>query len=142
MFCPNPECVDFVSDGRPGEYRDDVLVCPRCGTTLVHQLPAGWPGDQEPQETLPPRQWGGEPEPVFACSDPTELAVVRSILEGAGIPVLTGGEESFDAFTGHRSAHRFTPGAGSVAILVPSDMAEEARELLRVVEEGEAPEDL
>jgi hypothetical protein len=39
MFCPNRECLDFEETGEPGEYRDDIEVCPKCGTRLVHERP-------------------------------------------------------------------------------------------------------
>jgi hypothetical protein len=37
MYCPNRECIDFEETGEPGEYRDDVEVCPKCGARLVHE---------------------------------------------------------------------------------------------------------
>jgi hypothetical protein len=39
MYCPNPECIDFVQDGIHGEYVDTVTVCPKCGTALVAEMP-------------------------------------------------------------------------------------------------------
>lgn len=39
MFCPNPGCIDFVQDGIHGEYVDTVTVCPKCGATLVPEVP-------------------------------------------------------------------------------------------------------
>ena len=39
MYCPNRECVDFEETGEPGEYRDDIEVCPKCGARLVHARP-------------------------------------------------------------------------------------------------------
>ena len=136
MLCPNPECPDHVAGGEPGEYRAHVEVCPVCGTPLVHALPEGWPQGEEPDDSKPtPRDWHGEPEPVFECTDPTEVAVVKSILDGAGIPYLTRGEETFDALRGVRSAVRFNPLAGQVRFLVPSDLADEATALLEELEE-------
>ena len=35
MYCPNPECPDYLEDGFPGEYVETVSVCPKCGTRLV-----------------------------------------------------------------------------------------------------------
>ena len=136
MLCPNPECPDYLADGEPGEYRPHVEVCPVCGTPLVHALPEGWPQGEEPDDGPPaPRSWHGEPEPVFECTDPTEVPVIKSILDGAGIPYLTRGEERFDALRGGRSAARFNPLAGRVVFLVPSDLAEEAADLLQEVED-------
>ena len=39
MFCPNDECPDFVNTGLRSEYRDDVMVCPYCGSTMVAERP-------------------------------------------------------------------------------------------------------
>lgn len=39
MFCPNRDCVDFKESGAPGEYREGILVCPRCGARLVPDPP-------------------------------------------------------------------------------------------------------
>ena len=41
MYCPNPDCPDVQETGEPGEYRDDVRVCPKCGAELI----SGAPGD-------------------------------------------------------------------------------------------------
>jgi hypothetical protein len=35
VYCPNPDCPDRVATGNPGEYRDDVVSCPVCGTELL-----------------------------------------------------------------------------------------------------------
>ena len=40
MYCPNPDCPDVQESGEPGEYRDDVRVCPKCGAELVPGTPA------------------------------------------------------------------------------------------------------
>ncbi len=47
MYCPNPECLDFVQDGVHGEYVDTVSVCPKCGARLV----AGSPPEEPPERT-------------------------------------------------------------------------------------------
>ena len=39
-------------------------------------------------------------EVVLETMDATEAAVVKSLLEGAGIPYLTRGEDAYDAFRG------------------------------------------
>ncbi len=41
MFCPNRECPDFRALGAPGEYREGIEVCPKCGARLVWEAPAG-----------------------------------------------------------------------------------------------------
>ena len=53
--CPNPECPDLLAHGRPGEYRDEIDVCPYCGTPLQWgppPAPAGREGALPPLEDL------------------------------------------------------------------------------------------
>ncbi len=40
MFCPNPECPDVLESGHPGEYREGIASCPKCGAALVAEPPA------------------------------------------------------------------------------------------------------
>jgi hypothetical protein len=35
MICPNAECPDRIISGIPGEYRDGIEKCPKCGSDLV-----------------------------------------------------------------------------------------------------------
>ncbi len=69
-------------------------------------------------------------EVVFETIDATEVAIVKSLLEGAGIPHLTRGEDQYDAFRGAFRGTVFSPHGRPVAFLVPASMAEEARLLL------------
>ena len=39
MYCPNRACPDFQESGEPGEYRDEIRVCPKCGARLVAEPP-------------------------------------------------------------------------------------------------------
>jgi hypothetical protein len=39
VFCPNRDCPDFQGSGVPGEYREDIMVCPKCGASLVREPP-------------------------------------------------------------------------------------------------------
>ena len=39
MYCPNRECPDFKQTGVPGEFVEDVTVCPFCGSALVKEMP-------------------------------------------------------------------------------------------------------
>ena len=34
MICPNPECPDMLRYGFPGEYREGLEACPKCGARL------------------------------------------------------------------------------------------------------------
>jgi uncharacterized Zn finger protein (UPF0148 family) len=39
MYCPSCECPDFKQTGVPGEFVEDVTVCPFCGSALVEEMP-------------------------------------------------------------------------------------------------------
>jgi hypothetical protein len=131
MFCPNDECPDFLNTGLRAEYREDIPVCPFCGTTLVAVLAEG---ADEGTSGLPvkPRVADDEVmEPVIEATDLPEVAIIRSILDGAAIPFITSGEDRFNAFRGvFAGASIFNPRARGVVFSVPSRMADEARALL------------
>jgi len=78
-------------------------------------------------------------EVVLETIDPTEVAVVKSLLDAAGIPYLTRGEDPFDAFRGAFRGTVFAPAGRPVTFLVPADMAEDARLLLQ--QQGELPDE-
>lgn len=108
------------------EWREGITRCPDCDVPLV---------DSPPE----PSRDEAELIPVFETSDADTLPVVKSALDAAGIPYLVQGDESFGllpaggGFFGKR-------GLG-VAILVPADRAEEARELLAADAASEPPLD-
>lgn len=135
MYCVNPECPDVDTTGRPGEYREGVWQCPYCGAALVHspEPPAADPGEQSCGASH-----CREPEPVVETSDPAELEIIKSILDGAGIPYQVEGAERFRALLGGGTAFRFNPAGGSVIVVVPAEFAEEARGMLTEI----APEEL
>jgi hypothetical protein len=139
MYCPNDDCPDLAASGLRAEYRDDIGVCPYCGTPLVSERPP----DPAPAEGGdPPRQgpWiadDEELEPVIEATDPTEVPIIRGMLEAAGIPFLTRGEDPLIAFPGaFAGASIFNPGSRGVIFVVPSRMADEARALLDALETG------
>ncbi len=39
MYCPNRECPDFKQTGVPGEFVEEITVCPFCGSALVKEMP-------------------------------------------------------------------------------------------------------
>lgn len=141
MFCPNFKCPDFAATGKHGEYRDEIAACPYCGEALVESPPDPAEPPAEMSEIVDdgpiPNQPGDDLEPVFETSDPTEVTVVRSLLDAQGIPHVVVGEERFDAFRGVLSPFRFNPRAGLVAFLVSSPYAEIAREILAEIETSE-----
>jgi hypothetical protein len=77
-------------------------------------------------------------EIVLETINATEVAIVKSLLEAAGIPYLTRGEDAYDAFRGAFRGTVFNPLGRPVAFLVPASMAEDARLLL---EGGELPDE-
>ena len=70
-------------------------------------------------------------EVVLETIDATEVAVVKTLFEEAGIPYLTRGEDQYDAFRGAFRGTVFNPRGRPVAFLVPAGMAADARLLLR-----------
>lgn len=70
-------------------------------------------------------------EIVLETIDAAEVAVVKSLLDAAGLPYVTRGEDQFDAFRGAFRGTVFSPAARPVTFLVPADMAEDARLLLQ-----------
>ena len=77
-------------------------------------------------------------EVVLETVDPTEVAIIKSLFEGANIRYLTRGEDQYDAFRGAFRGTVFNPRGRPVAFLVPASMAEEARLLLQA---GERPDE-
>ena len=130
MFCPNPECPDFVATGAHGEYVAGVTTCPACGEYLVDTLP---PTTDAPREET----HYTDVEPVFQTSDPTEVMVVKGLLESENIPYVTTGAEKFDTFRGALSPMRFNPGAGMVVFLAPTPVADTVRQLLEEYEKDD-----
>ncbi len=134
MYCPNPECPDTQANGFRAEYRDDLTVCPFCGEGLVSTLESVDP----PLDSRPDVADDEEFEVVFETVDATEIAIIKSLLEGEEIPYLTRGEDQFDAFRGLFRSMLFNPSGRPVVFSVPARMAPEARQLL---EEKELPDE-
>ena len=139
MFCPNNECPDFANTGLRSEYRDDITVCPFCDTPLVGYRPEDPIGDED--ETRKPRVADDEVlEPVIEATDPTEVAVIKSILDSAAIPFSTKGEGQFTAFRGaFAGGSIFNTRSRGVVFSVPSRMADHARALLEELDETDNP---
>ena len=70
-------------------------------------------------------------EIVLETIEPAEVAVVKSLLDASGILYLTRGEDQFDAFRGAFRGTVFSDEGRPVIFLVPADMVEDARLLLR-----------
>jgi hypothetical protein len=89
MFCPNPECLDFVEGGVHGEYVDTVTTCPVCGARLVETLPDEH-GDrlQTHDASLDAGPACGAPVAVAAFRSRQEAELAMSLLEANGITVF------------------------------------------------------
>jgi hypothetical protein len=130
MFCPNRDCPDFIATGNHGEYVAGVTTCPVCGEYLVDDQPAAGDGPREQSHYT-------EVEPVFETADPTEVMVVKGLLESEGIPYVTTGAEKFDAFRGALSPMRINPKAGIAIFMVPTPLADTVRQLLDEITKAE-----
>lgn len=73
--------------------------------------------------------------PVLETIDPAHAIVIGSLLDAAGIPYLTRGEDAYDAFRGAFRGTVFGSRGRPIVFLVHADRAEEAAALL----ETEAP---
>jgi len=107
MFCPNCR----------SEFREGVTRCPDCDVPLVDSLPVEM-HDQAP--------W----VEVMETADPALLPVLRSALEGAGIPCTFEGEESVGIFPLGLNETHFAQSGIAARLLVPANRLEEARQLL------------
>lgn len=96
-----------------------ILRCPDCGAELVDRIVQ----DSEHDEA-------GELTTVLRTTDPGLLPVAKTVLEAAGIPFVVQGEAALSYFPLGPAAARATGRVTGASILVPSDRAEEARELL------------
>ena len=140
MFCPNDECPDYLNTGLRSEYRVDITNCPYCETYLVTEAPPIGPTREDGHPPKPRVADDEAMEPVIESTDLTEIAVIKSVLDGAGVPYLAHGEQRFGAFRGaFVSGSIFNPGSRGVIFTVPSRMAEEARALLEEFEEDLVP---
>jgi hypothetical protein len=70
-------------------------------------------------------------EVILETIDPTEVVIVKSLLEAAGIQYLTRGEDQYDPFRGAFRGTVFSPLGRTVVFLVPASKAKEARLVLQ-----------
>lgn len=110
------------------EWKEGITTCPDCDLPLVESLP----------ETS---HEGPEMVPILKTSDADTLPVVKSALEAADIPYFVQGDEAFSVLPAGGVTGFFGKQGLGVAILVPADRAEEARELLAGTAESDEPRD-
>jgi hypothetical protein len=70
--------------------------------------------------------------------DPTEVAIVKTLLEAAGIPYLVRGEDRYEPFRGAFRGTVISTRGRPVTFLVPASMVSEARMVLQA---GEMPDE-
>lgn len=130
MYCPNRECRDFLDDGKPGEYIDSMLVCPKCGAALVAGLP---PSELFASDDALIPQASDEPDaPPVAAPPPTGPLVALAAFERSEdseslVAALTAaGLEAFQFFDDGRDFEE--PGDVPVCtrVLVPDSQASPA----------------
>jgi len=95
-----------------------------------HRTPFSGPSEEDEPATVS-NEGAASWEIVLETIDSTEVAVVKSLFDAAGIPYLIRGEDQFDAFRGAFRGTVFSPAARPATFLVPPDVAEDARALLK-----------
>lgn len=110
MICPNCR----------SEFREGFTRCPDCDVELVARLPA----DARPGK-------GEDWVEVIDTADVSLLPILRSALDGAGIPFVVEGDEGLGLWplSLHETAFGVKHGLAA-RIFVPADRAAEAHELL------------
>lgn len=109
-----------------GEFVEDVAVCPDCDTALVSQQPE--PAEEESDFVQ-----------VFQTADASLLPVVKSVLDGAGIPYIVQGDEAQGLYPfgsmGGGSDKRLL----AAVVLVPAARKQAAEAVLKEIDEAAAP---
>ena len=110
--CPHPDCPLRASLGRStaGSFR-----CSECGLSFVDGVADA---SDAPSPAMPA---DGRVETIAITRNAGVTFFIQGLLEGAGIPSFVSGAESARTFGGLLRTR----------ILVPSEQADEARELLR-----------
>ncbi len=110
--CPNLECTHLEETGRAGEFREDIVTCSDCGTTLA----AGEPPEMDLHG---PTRWVA----IAQVPDPHAAHLVKSALAMEGIPseLRRKAEASQGLVAGKPSA---------AEVIVLDHMAEAARKVL------------
>ncbi len=109
MFCPNCRA----------EYREGYTVCADCGVALIPELPP------EPSKRPPEPETQSALVTVYESYSLPNIAIAKSILEGAGIDFISRDELAEAYFV-----------VGPVTIQAASGDAERARELLAELDEA------
>jgi hypothetical protein len=147
--CPNTECPDLEEYGRPGEFRDEIDLCPQCGTTLVpydptkeedparDRIDATGDGDADDAEVDESLVLAGR------VGNPAHVAIVKSLLEDAGIPFHARNEQAQDLLGLGRFPSGFNVLVGGIEFWVAPEHQAEVVEIFADLESTslELPED-
>ena len=106
MFCPNCK----------SEYKAGIIKCIECGVKLVNELP------EEKEEFV-------EFVKVFESSDPLLTALIKSILEDAGIEFFVNGEH-MQSILGAKFSFAFGADVGNAEFMVSKEYESVALDLI------------
>jgi hypothetical protein len=141
VFCPNRECRDYQLTGFHADFVDGVTVCPTCGAALV-ELPdpddRDFEGDDGYESGLDERP--GLPidvEPVIETSNSDEVPQIRALLDASWIPHIVLQEAQIGRLMAARPSFIYEALEGAFVFLVPTRLAEEARDVLAAIEDPE-----
>lgn len=119
MICP--KCGD--------EYRDGFWECAECHVPLVNKHLESQPLTRDHPDLVT----------IFTAGDAALLPVIESVLRGAGIEFLAKSAGVQDLFGWGRIGLGYNALTGPVEIQVSADDREAAEELLKEIENSEAP---
>jgi Putative prokaryotic signal transducing protein len=105
------------------EYKESITVCTDCGLPLTAEPPAAAGPEAEFVDL----------ETILATSDPSLMAVARSLLEAEGIPCSVSGDLLQDVVGVGRLPMGVNLATGPARLQVVRERAEEARALLATV---------
>ncbi len=145
MFCINTDCPDFLATGFHAEFRPGITVCPSCGARLEESLEPPEEDHRPSDATAPDADadadadgdlWAAleglelpcELEPVMETASVDEIMIIRSMLDGAWIPSVVTPRERVESGATHDGAQ--VRDGMELVVLVPVDLADEARERL------------
>jgi len=141
VFCPNKECRDYQLTGFHADFVDGVTVCPTCGAALV-EFPD--PDDQALEVDDDYESGIDEPpglpidvEPVIETPNSAEVPQIRSLLDASWIPHIVLEADQLDRLMASRPTFIYEALEGAFVFLVPTRLAEEARDVLAAIEDPE-----
>jgi hypothetical protein len=124
VFCPNRDCLDFQESGAPGEYREGIVVCPKCGARLVPETPNLRGAEQTGSGSAEEEEAASGPLVVVASFNYRQDAdLAASMLLASGVRAVVFADDcgGTDPRVGFGSRAR---------VMVPEDQAELALSLL------------